>query len=72
MMVHIHHSILTNKLSTQFLDIEYDTSEGAPNKTSSEIDVVHEFVLHQTNFDQKSSYEHLKRMPPVSVLARKN
>ncbi|QRD89760.1 Mss4-like protein [Aspergillus flavus] len=34
---------------------------GAPNKTSSEIDVVHEFALHQTNFDQKSYYEHLKR-----------
>ncbi|KAJ1708481.1 translationally controlled tumor protein [Aspergillus flavus] len=42
-------------------DIEYDTSEGAPDKTSSEIDVVHEFALHQTNFDQKSYYEHLKR-----------
>ncbi|KOC13566.1 translationally controlled tumor protein [Aspergillus flavus AF70] len=37
------------------------TAEGAPNKTSSEIDVVHEFALHQTNFDQKSYYEHLKR-----------
>lgn len=48
------------------------TAEGAPNKTSSEIDVVHEFALHQTNFDQKSYYEHLKRMPPLSVLARKN
>ncbi|KAB8271995.1 translationally-controlled tumor protein [Aspergillus minisclerotigenes] len=46
-------------------DIEEDTSEKAPNKTFSVIDVVHAFNLQQTEFDKKSYYEHLKSYAPA-------